>query len=82
MPVFEQRPQRRDRILSIRLSEQEEQVLDELMERLGLGNKVDVIRIAIDNYLETLDVAGQLGHDDDTPARRRRRATTKKGKGG
>ena len=39
-----ERPPRRDKILSLRVSGEVDQMLEELRQRLGLANKVDVFR--------------------------------------
>jgi hypothetical protein len=52
MPAFRrERPPRRDKMLSLRLTDEEDQLLGELQEQLGLRAKVDVLRQALDYFL-------------------------------
>ena len=50
-PFRRERPPRRDKILSLRVSGEEDQMLEELRQRLGLANKVDVFRQALDYFV-------------------------------
>jgi hypothetical protein len=52
MPAFRrERPPRREKMLSLRLTDQEDRLLGELQEQLGLRAKVDVLRQALDYFL-------------------------------
>jgi hypothetical protein len=52
MPAFRrERPPRREKMLSLRLTDEEDQLLGELQEQLGLRAKVDVLRQALDYFL-------------------------------
>ena len=53
MPPFRRdRPPRREKMLSLRVTEEEDRTLEELREHLGLDAKVDVLRQALDYFLE------------------------------
>jgi hypothetical protein len=53
MPAFRrERPAPRNKMLSIRITDEEDRLLEDLRQRLGLDAKVDVFRQALDYFLE------------------------------
>jgi len=46
------RPEVRKKLISLRVSPEEDRLLVELMERLGVNNKVDVLRQALDYFVQ------------------------------
>jgi hypothetical protein len=50
-PFRRERPPARNKLISLRVSPEEDRLLDELMSRLGLGAKVDVFRAALDYFV-------------------------------
>ena len=53
MPAFRrERPAPRNKMLSIRITDEEDELLEELRQRLGVDAKVDVFRQALDYFLE------------------------------